>query len=322
MRSLTLLGLGFSLMLGACTTVSPAANTSLTSLTTAPEGATKKVAVSAFMPMGAAVDAPRGYADMCRVRSPLCSERPAIEVAGRMLIGDFASSVDLSAKPSSIRNAQPEGQAFLIRASWGGAPALATGGLGAADLGERELSSFGMAALPAPAVDAPAAPKPADAAAKPLAERLKMLASVNSYVNQHVVQRTDMQNYGVEEYWTRSGVGPGATGDCEDVATEKRQQLIEQGYPVEDLFYAVAYRRDIGLHAVLVAHTETGDLVLDGRTSRIVSWDKAGYNWVKRQAQNDPSSWVMIDHPRLMASGLRVASLDPEMANRGGPGSN
>nr|QQZ51542.1 transglutaminase-like cysteine peptidase [Phenylobacterium glaciei] len=237
-----------------------------------------------------------------------------------MLIGDFASSVDLSAKPSSIRNAQPEGQAFLIRASWGGARRWQPADW--APTLERELSSFGMAALPAPAVDAPAAPKPADAAAKPLAERLKMLASVNSYVNQHVVQRTDMQNYGVEEYWTRSGVGPGATGDCEDVATEKRQQLIEQGYPVEDLFYAVAYRRDIGLHAVLVAHTETGDLVLDGRTSRIVSWDKAGYNWVKRQAQNDPSSWVMIDHPKLMASGLRVASLDPEMANRGGPGSN
>jgi predicted transglutaminase-like cysteine proteinase len=120
---------------------------------------------------------------------------------------------------------------------------------------------------------------------------------VNRNVNDHVIQRTDLANYGVAEFWTRSGSSRDSAGDCEDIAIEKRWELIELGYPTEDLFYAVAYRHGIGLHVVLVAHTEAGDLILDSRSPAIVAWDRAPYDWVKRQLPGDETHWALIGAP-------------------------
>jgi predicted transglutaminase-like cysteine proteinase len=120
-----------------------------------------------------------------------------------------------------------------------------------------------------------------------------MLESVNLYVNEHVDQATNLEVYGVDQFWTRSGTKHGARGDCKGLSIEKRLELIALGYPAADLFYAIAYQTDMGLHAVLVAHTEVGDLVLDSRSPRIALWSQTAYTWVKRQAPNAPATWVL-----------------------------
>lgn len=139
---------------------------------------------------------------------------------------------------------------------------------------------------------------------------MRALNQVNRFVNANVRQRRDANVGDAPEYWRPSGVGFGAWGDCKDIAVEKRQELIEQGYPAKDLFLAIGYRPDIGLHAVLVAHTADGDLILDSRTPYIVAWSEAPYVWVKHQSRQDPFTWVLFNAPNNDAPAMRLAALD------------
>ena len=119
----------------------------------------------------------------------------------------------------------------------------------------------------------------------------KLLARVNAHVNAHVFQQSDMATYGVPELWRPSGDGPRAVGDCEDLALEKRVELLASHFPPERLFLAVVWRRDAGLHTVLVARLDDGDLVLDSRVDFIEPWDRAGYSWVSVEAPGQPQEW-------------------------------
>lgn len=311
MRSLTLAAIATSLSLGACATVE----------------APSRIATvaSPFMPVGAQVDPPRGYSDMCRIRTRLCNDAApgammaaarispdapgATQVASAAPAGGAVTLFRIGANTWSSDTASIAPQALLQKSTWTAQPAplndpwrVPAAEIGQA-LAERTLKE---AAEPAP----PPAPEIAPAAPLTLDQRLKMLERINLYVNAHVLQRTDLQIYGVEEYWTRSGVGPGAQGDCEDIATEKREELIDEGFPADDLFYAVAYRRDIGLHAVLLAHTEVGDLVLDSRSSKLSPWSKVDYTWVKRQISGPGRPWALVDPRDERPSDLRMAALD------------
>lgn len=125
-------------------------------------------------------------------------------------------------------------------------------------------------------------------------DALKMLNRLNRYVNSRVEQRTDVQMYGREEVWRRSGVGPHARGDCEDIALEKRHQLIAEGFPADRLFFAEVYSREAGLHAILVARTDEGDYALDNRTPYVRRWSEAGYSWISVQSVEDPMVWNRV----------------------------
>ena len=48
---------------------------------------------------------------------------------------------------------------------------------------------------------------------------------------------------------------------------------------------------------MLTVKTDRGEFVLDNMTDRIVSWDKTGYRFVKRQSQEDQNVWVSIGEP-------------------------
>lgn len=122
-------------------------------------------------------------------------------------------------------------------------------------------------------------------------QQMKLLNMINRYVNGHVRQMTDLRAFGVEEYWRRSGTGPGAVGDCEDIAIEKRYQLIAAGLPADRLRFAVVYRPDVGLHTVLIAHLDVGDMVLDSRTPWVDSWQRAPYQWIAIQSASNPMQW-------------------------------
>ncbi|MEI5687834.1 transglutaminase-like cysteine peptidase [Sphingomonas kyungheensis] len=127
-----------------------------------------------------------------------------------------------------------------------------------------------------------------------LTDDLRLIDTVNRTVNRRVRQQTDVRTYGRGELWTPAGRGRDARGDCEDIALEKRIELIQAGVPPETLFLAVGYARRIGLHVVLVARTGSGDLVLDSRTEGLRPWRDVPYQWIGAQSGQDPSRWFGI----------------------------
>lgn len=206
------------LSLGACATTLPEPGKSLvTSATNAREFASEALVQSATLTAGEAVEAPRGFVEMCQENAQLCGLQKA---------SYQAPGID-----------------------WG-----------------------------------------ADTAAS-----MRLLNIVNRKVNREVNQVSDRMSVGVDERWNRPiETRSGLKGDCEDIAIEKRERLVAAGFPEHDLFFAVVYRRDIGLHAVLVARTAAGDMVLDSRSPWIVEWAKAPYVWVKRQDPGSPMTWAMV----------------------------
>lgn len=138
------------------------------------------------------------------------------------------------------------------------------------------------------AVTAPARPRPSPEA------RAELLQSVNTLVNGHVTQRSDMQIYATDEKWQRSGLGRQAQGDCEDLAIEKRYQLVAQGYDPKLLSFAVVFSRQTGLHTVLVARTDEGDMVLDSATPWVRRADQTGYSWISIQSPENGMRWQSV----------------------------
>lgn len=127
------------------------------------------------------------------------------------------------------------------------------------------------------------------------ADAKALLNAVNRSVNREVRARSDLQTVRRAEYWSYPIVLNGARyGDCEDYALEKRRRLIAAGVPAAALTLAVAHTRQGLVHAVLIASTDQGDLVLDNRSDRISSWSKTRYRWVMRQAAGDSMDWAYI----------------------------
>ncbi len=120
---------------------------------------------------------------------------------------------------------------------------------------------------------------------------MKLLKAVNTHVNHRVFQQTDLKLYGRAEVWRPSGDGRNAVGDCEDLALEKRVQLINADFPRDRLFMAVVYSRSAGLHAVLLARMADGDLVLDSRAGYISRWADTDYEWLSIESAQDPDRW-------------------------------
>lgn len=131
-----------------------------------------------------------------------------------------------------------------------------------------------------------------------------LVRKVNGLVNRRVRQRSDLDIYGNAEFWAASGIAKGAQGDCEDIALEKRNLLLADGFDPARLALAVVYHRRFGLHTVLVARVEDRDLVLDSREPGVRIWHRTPYVWVSieqsgelPQASNFPQ-WAMVIDPR------------------------
>jgi predicted transglutaminase-like cysteine proteinase len=155
-----------------------------------------------------------------------------------------------------------------------------------------------------------AAPK-ADAPLKVVAQddQIALLDAVNRRVNTKVWQRSDWSTFKANEVWSRPVARSGIlSGDCEDIAIEKRQQLIAAGLDPSAMFYAVVYRPDIGLHVLLVVSTPQGDLALDSRSPWVQPWDKVPYTWVKRQRTDNPNLWAMVTTPQTHK--IQIAQID------------
>tara|TARA_R110000868_G_scaffold411656_1_gene706933 strand:- start:28035 stop:28697 length:663 start_codon:yes stop_codon:yes gene_type:complete len=125
---------------------------------------------------------------------------------------------------------------------------------------------------------------------------LEQLRNINRHVNRDIVQRSDWQSYGTGEHWAKPAPRARATGDCEDIAMEKRARLVASGFDPKSLFLAVTYRPRNGLHVVLVARLEDGDYILDNLYPQVVHWYRTDYVWLRQQSTDNPKSWLTVEN--------------------------
>lgn len=116
------------------------------------------------------------------------------------------------------------------------------------------------------------------------------LGMVNAMVNALIRPATDAELYGRAEFWAL----PETAGDCEDIALLKRKYLIEAGWPSSALLITVVQKRSGEGHAVLMARTAYGDLILDSVTDEIRIWHRTSYTFVSRQSERHPQEWVEL----------------------------
>lgn len=137
---------------------------------------------------------------------------------------------------------------------------------------------------------------------------LTLLRAVNDEVNGLMRATSDIQIYGIADYWNDPVLVRGVRGDCEDFALEKRRLLIEHGVPAASLSIAIVRTRLGEEHAVLVVTTDAGDYVLDNLAYDVRPWRRAGYTWISRQGPGDDLGWVSLA-PANSAPPMRPATV-------------
>jgi predicted transglutaminase-like cysteine proteinase len=239
-----------------------------------------KIAGSRPMRLGAQVEPPWGFVALCS-RSPIdCVDDDTPQARARAVLAARAIAAERwrRALQSAARHQPP-------------APPEAAAAIDEAPAADARGARDEPAAAPP---DAPAATaQPGDDARDGLS--LAVLRRVNAYVNAAIIPARDEQVYGVRDWWT-APLSSGGTpyGDCKDYALEKRRELIALGAPASALSIALVRTRRGELHAVLVATTRRGDVVLDNLTSRIRAWDATDYRWQARQSAKDPMVWLSV----------------------------
>ncbi|MBM9593279.1 transglutaminase-like cysteine peptidase [Roseitranquillus sediminis] len=130
------------------------------------------------------------------------------------------------------------------------------------------------------------------AASAPLTpEQVDVAKRVSRAVNQQFREISDQSQYGREEVWA---LPTSRGGDCEDFALIKKRELIARGLPADRLMLASVLDRKRKSHAVLVIRTESGDLVLDNLTDRVLPWHRTGYMFLRMQNPQDAAGWVAV----------------------------
>lgn len=124
----------------------------------------------------------------------------------------------------------------------------------------------------------------------------RQLIDINDYVNAAVEPATDLELYGVEEWWTYP---LDYRGDCEDYVLLKRKKLLDRGWPASALLITVVLDEDGDGHAVLTVATSAGDLILDNQHPDIRFWSDTPYSFLMRQSKYAPERWVSLRDDRL-----------------------
>lgn len=130
-------------------------------------------------------------------------------------------------------------------------------------------------------------------------ERLSELDKINRAVNKEIEPATDIDVYGVAEYWTL----PSTRGDCEDYVLLKRKRLMARGWPASSLLITVVRDEKGEGHAVLTARTVQADFVLDNKVDEIKVWHRTNYEFIMRQSYLNPNIWMSLD-PKEASSPL------------------
>ncbi len=139
-------------------------------------------------------------------------------------------------------------------------------------------------------------------------QRLSQLDEINRHINRAIQPITDLEHYGVTEYWSLPKDGK---GDCEDYALLKRKTLIQLGWPISALLLTVVRDEKGEGHAVLTARTAQGDFILDNKNDEVRVWHTTGYDFVMRQSFLDPRTWVSLD-PTDGSAPAAIAGVKPQ----------
>lgn len=123
--------------------------------------------------------------------------------------------------------------------------------------------------------------------------RFAELKTVNDTVNAQMRYGSDQELFGVDEKWTLNETAD----DCEGFAFVKRKRLIALGWPASTLLVTVVRTPEKTMHAILIAHTASGDFLLDKTThgsDRIRRWYEMPYEYIAQQSKEDPHRWVSL----------------------------
>lgn len=113
-----------------------------------------------------------------------------------------------------------------------------------------------------------------------------IISSVNRRVNDRIAPDAQKGTFD----WSLTA----KSGNCNDYAVQKRQELIRRGIsPAALSLSAVVTSGGIG-HLILTVRTDRGDFVLDNLRDGIVAWNRTGYRWVSVQSSNNPNEWVKV----------------------------
>jgi predicted transglutaminase-like cysteine proteinase len=123
-------------------------------------------------------------------------------------------------------------------------------------------------------------------------QALNDLKRVNLWVNHNIKPETDMDHYGMIQWWRYPDDGAGA---CHSYALLKRRILMRAGWPRQALLMTIVHEANGEGHAVLTVATDRGDFILDNLTDEIHLWSKTPYRYYKRQSQADPNVWVWLN---------------------------
>ena len=130
--------------------------------------------------------------------------------------------------------------------------------------------------------------------------------AANRWVNAHIAYASDMDVYGVADYW--AGLAEALThgrGDCEDFAIAKMQLLAAAGVPARDMYLTLV--RDLRLkedHAVLVVRVGEGAYVLDSNDDTLMRSDQP-HRFRPVAAFSENGRWIF---------GRRTPEAEAEMA--------
>jgi predicted transglutaminase-like cysteine proteinase len=128
------------------------------------------------------------------------------------------------------------------------------------------------------------------------------IEQINKSINTAIEPVSDLDHWGVTDQWDLPIDGK---GDCEDYALLKRKLLIAAGVPRQALLMTVVRDENGDGHAVLTLKSTRGDYILDNKVDEVRLWSATGYQFIKRQSQEDPNAWVSLrgnDVPSVAAN--------------------
>ena len=133
---------------------------------------------------------------------------------------------------------------------------------------------------------------------------LQTLALIHAEVNRQVKWRTDLDGYGIADYWANAGETlTKRVGDSEDIAVVKIQALKAAGFQPRDLYLSVGRDKSRGADALLLVRAAGKFYVLDDRAARPLTPEEHA-RFVPIITLGQGKSWL---HGRTVAGGAQGA---------------
>lgn len=122
------------------------------------------------------------------------------------------------------------------------------------------------------------------------------LVDINAWFNNHIKPVSDLEHYGVEEYWS---FPDDQLGDCEDYVLAKYRYMVAKGVSESLLLLTRVYDEHNEGHLVLTVRTTAGDFIFDNKTDVVLHWTETSFrSYDRRQSVGNGAKWVTIKNTR------------------------